>query len=136
MTAAERVADQIRNALPRVKSGTLRFWGQWLGRPHDNSHAVVSSEAAGECLRVAFNEGETLSVWSPRGATIDEKTFRIDDAERVRWEWFPYGRPKTPRDLCFEDFTRKGSTIAVSTNAAWYRPNVRPDPVQPAVEIV
>jgi hypothetical protein len=114
VTEAEKLADRIRQTLPRVRSGTLRFSGQWFGRPHDNVHTVVSSEAAGECFRVAFNEGETLPVWSPRGATIDEATFRIDDAARVRWE----------------------CTITASTNAAWDRPVIRPDQAHPAVEIV
>jgi hypothetical protein len=39
-------------------------------------------------LRVFFNEGEVLSVWSPSGLTINSSTCRISDADRVRWEWF------------------------------------------------
>ena len=48
----------------------------------------------------------------------------------------PLWTVKDALDLCFEDFKQMGSTIAVSTNAAWYRPNLRPDRAQPAVEIV
>ena len=27
-----------------LKSGSLRFWGDWFGRPMDNIHTVVSTE--------------------------------------------------------------------------------------------
>jgi len=132
----KEIADAIRRALPHVKSGSLRVWGCRFGRPHDNCHAPVWCEAEDDCLRVRFNEGEILSVWSPRGAVVDAETFRIDEALRVRWEWFHYGRPKTPENLCFEDFTRNRDKIAVSTNIDWHKPEFHPDASYPAVEIV
>lgn len=134
-TAAE-LAERIGRLFPRVKTGSLRIWGCWFGRPHDNCHAATGCEAEGKCLRVFFNEGEVLSVWSPHGAVVDAETFRIDKALRVRWQWFHYGRPKTPENLCFEYFVRNGDEIAVSTNADWYKPEFHPDASQPAVEIV
>ena len=79
-------------------AGLCAFWGSWFGRPYDNQHRIVDCEAEGEILRLRFNEGELLSVFSPRNASIDEKTFRIDDANRVRWEWFYCGRAKTPEN--------------------------------------
>lgn len=103
-------------ALPRVKSGTLRFWGSWFGRPHDNHHEIVGGQAEGDLLTVRFNEDEVLRIWAPRGATIDENHFRIVDANRVRWEWFYYGRPKIPSNLYFEEFTTDGAEIRVETN--------------------
>jgi hypothetical protein len=136
MTEAEQLAERISRALPRVKSGTLRFWGQWFGRPHDNWHRLVGCDADGDRLRLHFNGGETLSVWSPREATVGEEIFQIRDAHRVRWEWFSYGRPKTASNLYFEDFSRAGGEIAVTTNVDWYTPDVRPDPSEPAIEIL
>jgi hypothetical protein len=136
MTEAEKLAETIKSAMPGIKSGTLRFWGRWFGRPYDNIHTIVGCEASGECLRVSFNEGETLSVWSPRGAAIDADTFRIGDADRVRWEWYYYGRPKTPENLRHEDFQKKGSVITVSTSVDWPPPHSAPDASLPAVEIL
>lgn len=136
MTEAEEVAKQIRSALPGLKSGTLRFWGQWFGKPYDNLHSVVGCNAQGELLQVFFIEGETLSVWAPRGATVDENVFRIGDAERVRWEWFYYGRPRTPANLYFEEYVKSAEGVSATTNVDWHTPYLRPDLSHPAVEIV
>lgn len=136
MTEAEEVAKKIQSTLPALKSGTLRFWGQWFGRPYDNLHSVVGCSAQGELLQVFFNEGETLSVWGPRGAAIDENVFRIGDAERVRWEWYYYGRPRTPPNLYFEEYAKSAEGVSATTNVDWYRAYLRPDLSHPAVEIV
>jgi hypothetical protein len=42
---AARVRDAILGALPNVKSGTLRIWGDWFGRPHDNIHRITGATA-------------------------------------------------------------------------------------------
>jgi hypothetical protein len=136
VTEAEEVAKQIRSALPTLKSGTLRFWGQWFGRPFDNLHSVVGCNAQGELLQVFFNEGETLSVWAPRGAAVGENVFRVGDAERVRWEWFYYGRPRIPANLYFEEYVKSAEGVSATTNVDWYTPDLRPDLSHPAVEIV
>lgn len=136
MTEAELLAELIKAALPQLKQGTLRFWGEWFGRPNDNIHSVVDCEADRDLLRLRFHEDEVLSVWAPRTATIDHRTFRIMDATRVRWEWFYYGRPKIQANLYHMDFTRTASDVAVSTNVDWYKPTLKPDAQQPAVEIL
>lgn len=88
MNETQKIADRIRQALPNVKSGTLRFWGEWFGKPYDNWHQLVRCEAEQNLLRLAFNENETLSVWAPSGLEVNLSTFRISTADRVRWEWF------------------------------------------------
>ena len=55
-------------------------------------------------------------MWVPSGLVLDESTFQIRDAERVRWEWFAYGRPKTPANRFFKDFVKNGNTVVASTN--------------------
>jgi len=84
MTEAEQTANRIRIALPNIKCGTLRFWGSWFGQPYDNRHQIVDCEAEGQILLVRFDQSELLSVFSPRNASINEKRFRIDDADRAR----------------------------------------------------
>jgi hypothetical protein len=136
MTETQLIAERISSLLPRVKEGTLRFWGAWFGRPYDNIHRIVDCEADSDLLRVRFDGDETLCVWAPRVATIDHQTFRIMDAARVRWEWFYYGRPEIQTNRYHMDFTRAGSDIAVSTNVDWYTPELKLYPQQPAVEIL
>ena len=102
----------------------------------DNWHSLIACEAEGDILRLKFNEGEMLCIWSPRQAVITDKIFQIKDADRVRWGWFYYGRPKTPSNLYFEDYMRKESEIIATTNVDWYTPNLRPTSGSPAVEIL
>lgn len=136
MTETEQLADKIRHALPRVKSGAIRVWGQWFGRPHDTIHTIIDCEAEGSCLRVTFDGDEVLTVRSPGRATVDETTFRIEDAEHVLWEWHYYGRPKTPENLYHYAFERKGDIITASTNVDWHEPALNPLSSYPAVEIL
>ena len=136
MTEAERIARIVRDALPLVKRGALRFWGAWFGRPYDNLHEIVGCQAEGDLLTVHFNEGELLRVWAPLGATVDADAFRIGDAKRVRWEWFYYGRPQIPANIYFEDFTVEGPETRSETNVDWHLPDLQTDRSLPAVEIL
>ena len=136
MTEAEQIADLIKANLPHLKSGTLRFWGVWFGRPYDNLHHVVGCEANQDGLRLHFNEGETLDLWVPQKCTANNRTFKIADAERVRWEWFYYGRPKIAANRYFMDFAKTGVGVNASTNVDWYSPTSSPSREEPAVEIL
>jgi hypothetical protein len=68
--------------------------------------------------------------------TADKSQFRINRADRVRWEWFYYGRPKTAENLFFKDFVRAGQNIPPTTNVNWYSPDLTADVSLPAVEIL
>jgi hypothetical protein len=135
MNDVEIMGERIRELLPNVKGGSLRFWGVWFGKPHDNFHTLLRCETTENILKLFFDRGETLSVWSPIRMAADKSTFRIDQADRVRWEWFYYGRPKTAANLFFEDFVRTGQTVDASTNIDWYSPDLSADLSLPAVEI-
>src|SRR4051812_37086562 len=102
----EQLAERIRNAVPNIKTGSLRFWGVWFGRPYDNCHCIVGSGGDANVLHLYFNEDEILSVWAPNGLTLNRSTFQILDAERVRWEWFYYGRPKIDANRRFLDLVK------------------------------
>jgi hypothetical protein len=66
MTGAEACAEQIHKALPKVKAGTLRIWGEWFGsKPHDNWHTIKTCDVYGDRLRLDFDQSEKLLVWSP-----------------------------------------------------------------------
>jgi hypothetical protein len=77
MTEAELIVQEIQHALPSLKRGTMRFWGQWFGSPYDNIHSIVDCNADGDLLRIVFNEGEMLLVSKPRDASVSDKVYRI-----------------------------------------------------------
>jgi hypothetical protein len=80
MSEAERMADLIKQRLPEIEPGTLRFWGEWFGRPYDNKHKLIGCDAEVELLRLHFNEGEVLSVWSPRDLRL-----RLSGSRSTNW---------------------------------------------------
>jgi hypothetical protein len=136
MHEAENMAALITAALPNVKHGTLRFWGSWFGRPHDNIHRVIKCAATRDTLRIYFDEGEVLTVLLQIGLSMDKSSLRIDVAERVRWEWFYYGRPKTDENLCLRDFVRSEGRLLVSSDGKRYGQDDATDVSLPAVEIL
>jgi len=131
-----RLTARLRDAIPTGLTGSLRFWGEWFGRPHDNCHNLISCETEHTVLRLQFDQSETLSIWSPKGLTINRSGFRIAEARRVRWEWFAYGQAKTRENLYFLDFVRHGEVITAFTNIDWYNPSLDPAASEAAVELV
>ncbi|HWY62681.1 MAG TPA: hypothetical protein VNW15_12340 [Rhizomicrobium sp.] len=132
-STAEDYAALLNRKHAKLKQGTLRFWGVWFGRPNDSWHRIVACDAEPDLLKIRFNDSELLSVWSPSGLEADTSKFQISDASRVRWEWFYYGRPQTPANLFFYDFS-KGEKGTSDVN--WYEPDLRPQSGFPAVEIL
>ena len=132
----EQMARSLQDALPRVKSGSLRIWGEWFGKPYDNHHVLKECSVKDDVLHLHFDEGETLSVWFPDGVTFDASTFQVAHASRVRWEWYYYGREKIAPNRYFQDFVKVGDAITVETNIDWYKPKFRPRATEPAVKIV
>ncbi len=136
MNEAEKICYEIQRLLPEISRGSLRFWGVWFGRPYDNLHRIVASEYNRDVLRLRFNEDEQLTVWSPSGLTLGSSVFQIEDAQRVLWEWFYYGRPKTPANRFFYDFVKNPETIVASSNMDSFVPNLKTDSRLPAAEIL
>ncbi|MGJ5815319.1 hypothetical protein [Paludibaculum fermentans] len=132
----QMLTSHLQAAIPAGLRGSLRFWGEWFGRPHDTVHTLVSCDFEQTALRLLFDQGETLSIWSPKGLTIGNSGFQIADARRVRWEWFAYGQAKRRENLYHMEFVRSGEIISASTNVDWYKPLLRPDAIESAVELV
>ncbi len=134
MTEASRIADLIHADLPTLKRGTLRFWGQWFGRPMDNIHTITAASAEGDLLEIRFDNGEMLRILQPVGAIVGAARFIIRDAARLRWEWNAYGN--SPGRRYFEEYVRNGNEIDATTDVDWYTPILRPLAAEAAVEIV
>jgi hypothetical protein len=133
---AMRMSERIQRALPHVKRGTPRFWGVWFGRPYDSDYRTISSEHNQGVLRLHFQGDERLTIWHPENLKVNESTFQICRGERVMWEWFYYGRPKTEGNRFFYDFVRSGDELVASTNVNWYTPDMKTDRSLAAFELL
>ncbi len=133
MRTPEDIAAHINLLLPDVLSGSLCFFGEWFGGRPDNWHVVMDASApSDEALLVRFNEGEVLTVVRPDGVNVSPDTFRIEHADRVRWEWFYYGRPKRPENLYAIEYVRGDSGVEVTDTTDWYHPEHSPDSAAPS----
>ncbi len=95
------------------KGGTLRFWGDWFGRPYDNFHRPVSAELDGGVLTIRFDGGEKCVVFSPSGIVNEPDIFRVERAEKIIWKWYKYGVKQTSETLCKREYTRERDTVSV-----------------------
>ncbi len=132
----DEFVQEVNASRTVFRGGTLRIWGQWFGRPHDNMHRITSAASTSDHVRLSFDQGETLAIWKPAGLEITTATFAVKQADRVRWEWYFYGRPQTPENLYYEDYVKQGDRVEATTNVDWHTPNLRPDPQMAAVELV
>jgi hypothetical protein len=115
--------------------GSLRTFGDWFGKPLNNDHRARSARAEDDRLIIDFDDGETLTVWNPRGIIVSSDAFRIDAADRVRWEWFYYGRRESPENRFAQEHALAGDRVNATTTAEWYDPTYESSVDQPAVEL-
>jgi hypothetical protein len=128
-------AATIRSALSVLPRDSLRFFGEWFGGRRDNAHRLTGVTAVDDVLHLSFDNGETLTVWSPTGVTATPAAFRIQDAARLRWEWFSGGRPQAPENLHRMEYVRSpdGRVNVTDTSADSAH---EPDEAAPAVEMI
>jgi len=77
-----------------------------------------------------------LFVWSPGKVKVSPSKFEVAGADRVRREWFCYGRSKIPQNLYFEEFVNTNDGIVATTSADWFKPEFKTNSRKPAVEIL
>ena len=102
----------------KFNGGTLRFWGNWFGRPMDNYHEIKNVEFYIEknILILTFNEEEKLKIWNPSSLEIEKKELRIKRADKILFEWHLYGEDKIGENLRFESYTNNGLNIEFVTD--------------------
>ena len=59
---ATPIAEQLAKAVGT--GGTLRFFGDWFGRPHDNFHRLESATVDEESLVLRFDGGGAVFAFS------------------------------------------------------------------------
>jgi hypothetical protein len=138
MTDVTGLVEAIARALPNLKRGSLVVFGDIFGGRIDNIHSAVSAEIGGSPtrLRVEFNEGESLEVWDPADYSFGPRDFRIATASRVRWEWFYYGKPKTPENHFFIQHEVRNGVVSATSDAIWAPRLFAPSLSQPAVVLL
>ncbi|MBN1688409.1 MAG: hypothetical protein JW893_04855 [Candidatus Omnitrophica bacterium] len=134
---SQRLVEKFEKGNLKLASGCLKFFGSSFGRPRDNIHTMVSVayDEKEEVLVLNFDQSECLRVCQAEGIRADRHSFKISRAQKVRWEWFYYGRPQTKENLYYEEFIHEEGRILARTNADWHQKEFDVSPKEPAVEI-
>jgi len=98
-----------------TKSGSFCFWGDWFGRPLDNSHKCVKAEFKNGLLTADFADGESLTVYGAKDVFSDEGRFYVTDAEAVVWEWELYSEPKSEDSRRFIEYKKQPDGSVIKT---------------------
>ncbi|WMI68257.1 hypothetical protein [Mangrovimonas sp. YM274] len=121
-----------------INGGTLRFWGNWFGKPMDNYHEIINVELdkTNNILILNLNDGEKVKLWNPSDLEIGQKELRIKKADKILLEWHLYGENKTEENLRFESYRNNGISIEFETNFMPDKRNVECHKSEPALSII
>jgi hypothetical protein len=100
------------------EGGTLRFWGNWFGKPMDNYHQIkeVKFDSVLKKLILILNEGEKIKIWNPSELKLGKTELRIEKADKILFEWNYYGEEKSNENLRFESYINLNSKQILETN--------------------
>jgi hypothetical protein len=118
MSHLDEIAADINALPPCQRSGTLRIWGDWFGRPLDNVHACTACCVGQDHLVLLFDAGEELHVWNPAGVKVVGSCLIFEHATRVRWEWYS-GLRHVMSSLQYLDYALKDGQIQFRSGADW-----------------
>ena len=102
----------------KISGGTLRFWGNWFGRPMDNYHQIKGVDFSNDqkILKLTLDEGEVITIWNPSKIEIGPKELHIKKADKILLEWFSYGAEKIEENFLFDSYTNDGIKVYFETN--------------------
>jgi len=98
-TLARIIAEKINLSLPKIKSGTLRFYGEWFGRPMDNYHQIIKANNQKNLLIIHFDNNEILHINAPSDFKISQETFTIKKSKGLIWQWYLYGAEQVNENI-------------------------------------
>lgn len=128
------LTSAIYQRLGSLRAGSLTFWGNWFGRPHDNLHRIVGADVYESTTIIYFDHAESLIIDRPEGWTLDGGQLLVRKADRVRFQWFHYGRIPVRETLRFLEYRKTGDDIGFTTDFE-PAPGVEPSLNSPAVQL-
>jgi hypothetical protein len=94
----------------------------------------VGADSLDGTVVIYFDHGENLIVDSPRRWSLDGDCLLIHEADRVRFQWFSYGRLPSREALQLDEYGWADGRLTFATN---FLPHqfAELDPSRPAVQL-
>ena len=134
-TLAYIIAEKINQLIPNIKSGTLRFYGEWFGKPMDNYHEIITADNQNNVLKIHFDDNEILYINSPSDFKISSEIFTIKKSKGLIWQWYLYGTKQIDKNIRIYNYivnNEENPSIILQGNVL----NKTADETKPALEIV
>lgn len=96
---------KIITNLEEKPGGTLRFYGEWFGRPYDSYHKISECILKDEILTIKFEAGETIIIWNPNHIIFSSNELIIKDSTCVEFVRYDYGQPQTKENLRIDRYS-------------------------------
>lgn len=131
------LVEQLGNKDNLLKGGSIRIFGDWIGKPHDNYHELESAEFKAQQKRLILNfkEGERLEIHNPKHIFEASKFLKIVQADRIRWTWYYPAKAKIPENQYFIDYQWTDKKISAETNVDGHEPLLQVSLGEPALMI-
>jgi hypothetical protein len=107
----EEFIKQAQSDISIINSGTLRFFGDWFGRPMDNYHVVNQIEYNENQILMKFGDSHILMIDCPIGIDREEQCFIIEKATKIRYEYGHYGLKQGERKYYLEYINKSDGII-------------------------
>ncbi|MDO3695944.1 hypothetical protein QVZ41_13920 [Wenyingzhuangia sp. chi5] len=116
--------------------GTLRFWGNWFGRPMDNFHVVKNIEfiESTERIILSLDDSQKITIIKPRNISITNKELNIEEAENIRFEWSYFINKK--KVTKFQSYQKLENKIKFDTNIDSSKKYIKCTINKPALSII
>jgi len=101
---ANEFTKEINN-LEEKPGGTLRFYGEWFGRPYDNYHKILECVFKDGILEIKFDAGETIRIWNPNNIILNKNELIIKDSTCVEFLRYHYGKPQKKENLIIDRYS-------------------------------
>jgi len=87
--SAQEFAERFSNKENIFTGGIIRIWGDWEGRDLEsiNELSRVEHEMNEGILKIVFLNNNKLTIWHPDYVFESESYLKINEAEKIKWEW-------------------------------------------------
>ena len=117
-----------------IKGGTPEFWGDTIGRPSESIYKMKDIFIEDTNLVMILEDDEKIVISNPSNFVLNDNKFTIPNSDKVTFQWFYYGKPKTDDNLYYFEYERSEQNIWATSNVTWYNPVFKTDPSKPALE--
>jgi len=118
--SAQEFAEKFSNNKNIFTEGIIRIWGDWEGRDLEsiNELSRVEYEMSEDILKIVFLNNNRLTIWGPDKVFESESYLKINEAEKIKWEWLSNIEKNSYNYFLYEI---EGKKVRIKTNTNWNR---------------